>query len=80
MKILNSIKEKFATAVSPAKLIEKSEKKAIQAPSPAKACIDTKCAIESIKPVNLTSNANVKETLETLRALNANKGYKKVGN
>ena len=33
MKILNSIKEKFATAVSPAKLIEKSEKKAIQAPS-----------------------------------------------
>ena len=46
MKILNSIKEKFATAVSPAKLIEQSEKKAIQAPSIAEACIDTKCAIE----------------------------------
>ena len=80
MKILNAIKENFATAVSPAKLIKQSEKKAIQAPSIAEACIDTKCAIESIRPVNWTSNANVKETLETLRALNANKGYKKVGN
>ena len=80
MKILNSIKEKFATAVSPAKLIEQSEKKAIQAPSIAEAIIVTRCACEALTPVSLKSNANVKATIEALKTLNAKKGYKKVGN
>lgn len=81
MKILNSIKERIATAISPAKLLEytQGKEKAIQksAPSIAEACQRVRFAYESTMPLSLTSKANVEKANEALKAIKAKDIYKK---
>lgn len=83
MKLLNSIKARIATAVSPAKLVKytspREKEKAIQkgAPSIEKACQSIRFAYESTMPLSLTSKVNVEKANETLKALKAKGVYKK---